>query len=219
LVLPLAQIIGNEAFKSLQDMWAQSGKRHRWSVAFPIIETHEIVGRPKAKDVFGVTAYHRLYQRPSATLRELKGDERNSIANLDLKTVVSPNAWIGIEDEFDFAKSSDINRRTQQLIDIDLSALEGISEERRGLVKLRAAWLADKFIITRVRASTLFCDDCGFDPTAVFPKTKVNPRSLLDVHHKNPISEGVRYTTIADFALLCPNCHRIEHVRLRLSKH
>jgi len=41
--------------------------------------------------------------------------------------------------------------------------------------------------------------------------TAVKARSLLDVHHMNPLDEGVRYTTEADFCLVCPNCHRFMH--------
>lgn len=47
----LETILGAEEFKRLQRMGAQGGKRYRWSVAFPIVESYEIVGRPKAKGV------------------------------------------------------------------------------------------------------------------------------------------------------------------------
>ncbi|RYD90908.1 MAG: hypothetical protein EOP50_15165, partial [Sphingobacteriales bacterium] len=48
---PLQSIVGEDEFAKLQDMWAQAGKRYRWSVAFPIVETFEVVGKPKAKSV------------------------------------------------------------------------------------------------------------------------------------------------------------------------
>lgn len=38
---PLETILGAEEFKKLQDMWAQGGKRYRWSVAFPIVESYD----------------------------------------------------------------------------------------------------------------------------------------------------------------------------------
>ena len=41
----------------------------------------------------------------------------------------------------------------------------------------------------------LICDKCGFDPAINIANTKVTARSLLDVHHINPLDEGVRYTT------------------------
>jgi 5-methylcytosine-specific restriction protein A len=46
---PLVEILGPQQFERLQDMWAQDGNRHRWSVAFPIIESYRVHDRPKAK--------------------------------------------------------------------------------------------------------------------------------------------------------------------------
>jgi 5-methylcytosine-specific restriction protein A len=66
---PLNQILGKEQFEQLQDMWAQGGNRNRWSVAFPIIESYRINGRPKAKGILGEAPYARLYAHSSATLR------------------------------------------------------------------------------------------------------------------------------------------------------
>ena len=216
----LETILGAEEYQKLQDMWAQDGKRYRWSVAFPIIESYHVVGRPKAEDVLGEEAYRRLYQRSSATLRVLTDSERSLIADLKLEPVVTQNAWIGIEDEFAQAERSEIDSRILRQIGEDLSsgALEGMEEERRAKARKRAAWLAQKFVINRQKRGQLKCDDCGFDPLQVFSQDLVRPRSLLDVHHKHPLDEGVRYTTIADFALLCPTCHRIEHHRLKLQQ-
>lgn len=213
---PLEDILGAEAFQRLQDMWAQGGKRHRWSVAFPIIESYEIVGHPKAKQVLGEANYRRLYQRSSATLRPLNEAERACIADLEITRRPATNAWIGIEDEFARAIRSTIDPKTQKLIDQDLGALEGMPEERRMFVRKRAAWRADQFIRHRVRTGKLSCDECEFDPARALNAKGIRPRSLLDVHHKHPMAEGVRYTNLADFALLCPTCHRIEHARLRL---
>lgn len=214
----LETILGAEEFKRLQDMWAQGGKRYRWSVAFPIVESYEIVGRPKAKDVLGEAAYRRLYQRSSATLRTLTDDERRLIADLKLHQIATTNSWIGIEDEFRLAEASEINPEVERAISRDLAALEGMEAERLAKVKRRAAWIADRFIRERQRAGTITCDDCAFDPRGLAAELGVKPRGFLDVHHKNPLDEGIRYTTTADFALLCPTCHRVEHVRLRKSK-
>ena len=35
----------------------------------------------------------------------------------------------------------------------------------------------------------------------------------LDVHHLDPIAEGVRQTQLQDLAVLCANCHRLAHSR------
>jgi hypothetical protein len=63
------------------------------------------------------------------------------------------------------------------------------------MVRKRAAWLADRFIRRRARDGQLTCDNCGFDPATKIERTAVKARSLLDVHHMDPLNEGVRYTT------------------------
>lgn len=215
----LATILGPTEYQRLQDMWAQGQSRWRWSVAFPIVETYRIVGQPKAKDVLGEEGYRRLFAHSSATLRPLNDAERASLADLDLEPVSANNAWIAIEDEFQNAELSDIPKQTERDIERDLAgnALEGMTEERKARVRKRAAWLADRFVRARMKAGTLSCDECGFDPAQCFPGGGVRPRSLIDVHHKHPLEEGVRYTTVRDFALLCPTCHRIEHARMKLA--
>ena len=65
-------------------------------------------------------------------------------------------------------------------------------------------------VVTR-EGETISYDHFAFDPKNKPELAGIRPRSLLDVHHRNPLEEGVRYTTTADFALLCPTCHRIEH--------
>lgn len=213
---PLEQIIGADDFEHMQDMWAVHGRRVRWSVAFPIVESYRISDMPKARDVFGDEAYRRLYAHPSALLRELNDDERSSINGLEIERSDAPNAWIAIEDEFEHAERSDIRPRVTRLIERDLAgALEGVEEELRTKTRKRAAWLANRFVIDRRDAGALFCDDCGLDPQALIDGLNVSPRSLLDVHHKNPLEEGIRYTTTDDFALLCPTCHRLEHLRMK----
>lgn len=215
---PLETILGPEEFKRLQDMWAQGGKRYRWSVAFPIVESYEIVGRPKAKEVLGEAAYRRLYQRSSATLRTLTDYERRLIADLELSQIATANSWIGIEDEFRLAEASEINSDVERAIGRDLAALEGMEAERLAKVRRRAAWIADRFVRERQRAGNVICDDCAFDPGKLARELGLKPRGFLDVHHKNPLDEGVRYTTTTDFSLLCPTCHRVEHMRHRKSK-
>ncbi len=213
----LEQILGDEAFGHLQDMWA-GGRRCRWSVAFPIVESYEIDGAPFADAIFSPTDYASLYQHPSALLRELNDRQREAIAELELRPVKAENAWIGIEDEFPLAEGSEIDPRTMEVITRDLSdrALEGHSEERRAKLRLRAAWLADKFALERQRSRQLSCDRCKFDPATRPDLNGIRPRSLFDVHHNNPLDEGIRYTTLADFSLLCPTCHRVEHALMAL---
>jgi Rad3-related DNA helicase len=50
------------------------------------------------------------------------------------------------------------------------------------------------------------CMECGFIPQV---------DAQLDVHHLDPIAEGRRRTTLADVVVLCANCHRLAHARVR----
>lgn len=213
----LEVIIGPDDYKHLQDMWAQNNKRLRWSVAFPIIESYEIIGKPKAKEVLGDEMYRRLYQRPSATLRVLEEEEQIAIADLEIQPVEAFNAWIALEDEYEIAEKSELSDELirQMGRDLDYGAFEGETEEHKARVRRRAAWLANKFAMMRKKTGRLICDDCGFDPVHLFDPKLVSPRSMFDVHHKNPLRAGKRYTTINDYALLCPTCHRAEHRRLK----
>jgi 5-methylcytosine-specific restriction enzyme A len=209
----LRTILGNKEFDLLQDMWADGDKRYRWSVAFPIIESYALNPHRAANEVLSPEAMARVFAHPSGTLRPLNDDERSQIAELEIEPRPTVNAWIGIEDEAKMAEKSQINPDTVKLIngDLALSALEGMTEQQKAMIRKRAAWLADGFIRNRSRAGKLFCDNCGFDPVKKIADTAIKARSLLDVHHMNPLEEGVRYTTEADFCLVCPNCHRFMH--------
>lgn len=209
---PLPEIIGKTEYEELQDRWDESGGRRRWSVAFPIVESWDIVAKPLAKDILGQAGYDRLIKHSSSTLRPLNEDEQASIAGLEISRRAAANAWIAIEDEMAMAERSPVPSDVQRNIDRDMaSALEGMEEERKAKVRRRAAWLADLFARDRRRAGTLMCDACGYDPAIKYAGLPVKPRSLLDVHHMNPLEEGVRRTWFDDFALLCPTCHRVEH--------
>jgi 5-methylcytosine-specific restriction protein A len=96
---PLRAILGDADLEHMQDMWAERGKRRRWSVAFPIVESYEISTKPYARDVFPPEAVQRLFAHPSATLRPLNDGERSGIMHLPLRFRATSNAWIAIEDE------------------------------------------------------------------------------------------------------------------------
>lgn len=215
--MPLREILGDHDFERLQDMWAVGQNRHRWSVAFPIVESFEIDGRPTASEVLGEDAVQRLFAHPSATLRPLNDTERARVGELSISPRAVRHQWISVEEEFLKAALSDLPKRLLADIQRDISgAFEGLAEEDLTKRRRRAAWLAHRFAMERARSSTLHCDDCGFDPAGVIDELAIKPRSLLDVHHKYPLCEGERFSTIEDFELLCPTCHRLEHARLRL---
>jgi 5-methylcytosine-specific restriction enzyme A len=216
---PLGQILGDGSFERLQDMWAEGGKRRRWSVAFPIVESYEIQTKPFARDILGPDAMRRVFAHPSATLRPLNVEERAALANLPLLPRQTSNAWIAIDDEIAAAERSQVDKKISREIGFDLNAnaMEGMTAEQAKKIRMRAAWLAHKFVVQRQKSGTLICDDCGFDPATRTNGSVVRPRELLDVHHPHPMDEGVRVTTLADLALLCPNCHRLAHALLRAS--
>jgi 5-methylcytosine-specific restriction protein A len=216
------QIMGDAEYEKLQNMWARDGNRCRWAVAFPIVETFDIPDQPDAAEIFGRDSYLRLFAHPANLLRPLTDDERAKLAALTITSRPATNAWIAIEDETAIALRDEpaipANIKRNIEIDFNRAAVEGMSEERRVKVRARAAWNAWKFVRNRQKVGRLTCDDCGFNPIDRIGDSDIKPRSLLDVHHRDPLSEGVRYTRPTDefFALLCPNCHRLEHLMLRL---
>jgi 5-methylcytosine-specific restriction protein A len=215
----LWQIIGKEQYEKHQDMWAKNGLRNRWSLAFPIIESYQILGDPLATTIFDEEELKRIFAHSSSTLRTITDEERMALNELEIEAIPAHNLWIALEDEFEMAEGSSIPAAIVTNIEIDLAsaAMEGMTEEQKRRVKKRAAWLANRYAAERRKQGTFKCDDCNFDPTSRTAGTSISPRSLIDVHHRNPIEEGIRYTqaTSEFYQLLCPLCHRFEHARLR----
>ena len=44
-------------------------------------------------------------------------------------------------------------------------------------------------------------------------KICINGQYIIEAHHTNPLPNGIRTTTLDDLVSLCPNCHRIAHLR------
>jgi len=59
----------------------------------------------------------------------------------------------------------------------------------------------------------LRCDVCGF---SFFENYGEHGKDFIEGHHKNPVSDmgSGKKTSIADIALLCPNCHRMVHRKM-----
>jgi 5-methylcytosine-specific restriction endonuclease McrA len=149
------------------------------------------------------------------------GDPQYQIFDRVKRGYYTVRSYLVIEDEFALAERSEIDPQVRRSIDDDLSApaIEGVTAERWVRVRTRAAWKAQEFLEGRIRTNTLHCDRCGFDPSSRVDSNVIRPRSILDVHHKRPLEEGVRCTNISDFDLLCPTCHRIEHLKLNATNH
>lgn len=213
----LREIVGNDDYEWLQDTWASGAERHRWSVAFPIIESYSIPSKPLASEVLGAEIMKRVFARQSAYLRSLSKEDAACLAELEIEPRRTQGAWFAIQKECEIAARNPVDEETDALIGDDLSgaALEGMTEEQKRMIRRRAASLAHKFVLQRTRQGLLACDDCGFDPAERASGVGVAPRSLLDVHHRFPLEEGIRVTTLEDFSLLCPTCHRVAHAVLR----
>ncbi len=54
----------------------------------------------------------------------------------------------------------------------------------------------------------IFCECCSFDFVEAFG---ILGTGFIECHHKIPIANGQRITTLNDLALVCSNCHRMLH--------
>lgn len=82
-------------------------------------------------------------------------------------------------------------------------ALEGYERDARVLLKGRNATLARQ----RREMDDHCCQACGF-------RLKVGEAYVIDVHHLTPLADtGESITSIEELVSLCPNCHRIAHLR------
>lgn len=81
----LAEFFDKTDYRNFQAMWGQPSKKHRWSVAFPVVESYDIIGHPDAKRVLGETEYKSLFQCTRAGLREVTDRQRELIADLEIE--------------------------------------------------------------------------------------------------------------------------------------
>jgi 5-methylcytosine-specific restriction enzyme A len=123
--------------------------------------------------------------------------------------------WAVIERDASFTKAEGNNKMRRE-IDRDLGpVLEGLAPERRVMVRRWAYGLAAAFVRTRQEDGKLICDDCGFDAGCRAAGTGVKPPSLLDVHHRDPLAEGKRLTSLSDFILLYITMSHLPSVHAR----
>jgi predicted HNH restriction endonuclease len=132
-------------------------------------------------------------------------------------TVREANA-AGAIDLNDYEPENDgqaLDSRILQMV-IEDAGQEGTTTNTRAARLHRLTRLAQKFVIRRLAEGRFTCDVCNFDPAERVKGTKVRPRSLMDVHHRDPLRSGARVTKLTDspFDLLCPTCHRFEHAQI-----
>jgi 5-methylcytosine-specific restriction protein A len=76
----------------------------------------------------------------------------------------------------------------------------------------------DKKAAVLAATGKLVCEECGFEPLAKHGAAFLD--AGLDVHHKVPLADlppGTE-TALADLAILCATCHRIEHRKIAFAK-
>ena len=103
--------------------------------------------------------------------------------------------------------------------DDDRRWVEGHPKRVAHLRRERAPGLArDKKAAVLAATGKLACEECGFEPAARHGPAFFD--AGLDVHHKVPLADlppGTE-TALADLALLCATCHRIEHRKIAFAK-
>ena len=61
-------------------------------------------------------------------------------------------------------------------------------------------------VVARKKKDKYTCQACGL-------LIEIDGKYVIECHHLNPVSLGVRETDIEDLVFLCPTCHRIAHMR------
>lgn len=103
--------------------------------------------------------------------------------------------------------------------DDDRRWVEGHPMRVAHLRRERAPGLArDKKAAVLAAMGKLACEECGFEPATIHGPAFLD--AGLDVHHKVPLADlpAGTETALADLALLCATCHRIEHRKITLAK-
>ena len=107
----------------------------------------------------------------------------------------------------DTSKSTDNIEQTAKLI---IHAQEGEEYLQEISIRKRNGTLTS----CRLETDNYTCQYCGFNAKSVFSdkdEGKVFSGVIVEVHHIDPVSEGIRQTTLDDLITLCPLCHRIIH--------
>ncbi|OJY61658.1 MULTISPECIES: HNH endonuclease [unclassified Rhizobium] len=81
---------------------------------------------------------------------------------------------------------------------------ERIYKRMREIERDRRLSKSKKEINRSENGGRIACESCDFSD---------ENSTMFDVHHLYPIHAGVRETTLADLAVLCPTCHRWSHAK------
>ncbi len=83
-----------------------------------------------------------------------------------------------------------------------------------GLRRVRDTQLADDAMQANlIRYGRYQCIQCGYAPIDDVSVPSGRERAMLDAHHQVHIAVGERESSVEDVVVLCPTCHRREHVQ------
>ncbi len=91
-----------------------------------------------------------------------------------------------------------------------LTTDEALEEEgRKKLVTHHAIERSsrNRKIVLQGRSKPYACEACDLSFDAYGPEYE----TLIHVHHKRPVGQGMKTPKKEDFLLLCPNCHVVAH--------
>jgi len=106
------------------------------------------------------------------------------------------------------------NAIIKELKDIDpgFSVMEGAPRLVKHILKERKTSIVIKKKNLALKANKFFCEVCTFS----FPQ--VYQSNYIECHHITPISDPEvqeRPTTLEDLVLVCSNCHRMLHTKIK----
>lgn len=119
-----------------------------------------------------------------------------------------------------FAKKTSIDfGKTKDIPGVDFWDYEAWEGDNK-VVGLHLRKERDRELVKQAKAKALAdgngritCECCGFDFSAFYGG---HGRNFIECHHRDPIGlGGVRKSKIDDLAMVCSNCHRMLHRRIR----
>lgn len=172
----------------------------RWPVAVVLGEIFEVVGEPDLISDLGFTNRNILANAYDGVRRDEKEILRlwDAIKTYPLRRRTEIDLPLGFSDPGRVVLCSTMYPRIRKATPEGerIWVLQQKAERNRGLAqdakaKNRAA-----------NSGVLICEGCDFS----------HEKSVLfDAHHLNPVATGYRESTVDDFAILCPVCHRWVH--------
>ena len=125
--------------------------------------------------------------------------------NRDGLLVITALGWNYIKSKkISFLK---LNKTEDDLSNEHLEILEGGTTVRKTISRKRSQKLRKEALLRHGTS----CKACEMSFSDRYIGLKVE---CIELHHSNPISKGIRSSSINDLVPLCPNCHRVAHTTI-----